>query len=190
MEHKNYLNSAKAYRDVPVVPTKYQFKPQIFYLLLAKGSAISNLARNWKYCSSVSWVNRVPISWACRTHIITHTTTESQCCPEHTLPASHPKVMSLDHSVPGDGASWPEVYDLFQAAWQPHRTQEVECTQAMAGVRKVQDSPCFNQETNGWIKRRKKAKIRRNIYVWLRVNTIVVFSITSSITSSGSSGTG
>lgn len=43
----------------------------IFHLLLATGRAISNLARNWKYCSSVWWVKPVPTNSICRTDITT-----------------------------------------------------------------------------------------------------------------------
>lgn len=53
--------------------TKY-----FFYLLLATGRAISNLARNWKYCSSVCCVNPVPTNSICTTDIIINITIESQ----------------------------------------------------------------------------------------------------------------
>ena len=46
--------------------------------MLATGRAISNLARNWKYCSSVCWVNPVPTNSICTTDIIIDITTGSQ----------------------------------------------------------------------------------------------------------------
>lgn len=44
------------------VKCELQLAQRVFYLLLATGSAISNLARNWKYCSSLCCVKPVPTS--------------------------------------------------------------------------------------------------------------------------------
>lgn len=67
------------------------------------------------------------------------------------LPESHSEVFSSDHSVPRHRARRLEVDDPLQAFWQPHRTQEVEGTQAMAGVGEVQQCPRLYQEVDGWM---------------------------------------
>lgn len=58
------------------------------YLLLATGRAISNLARNWKYCSSVCSVKPVPTNSSCTKDI----TTGSQHHHQHTRRPSEAKV--------------------------------------------------------------------------------------------------
>lgn len=55
--------------NVCLKPTGLQLTP---HLLLATGRAISNLARNWKYCSSFCWVKPVPTSSSCNENQTCH----------------------------------------------------------------------------------------------------------------------
>lgn len=49
-------------RECQNVKSELQVEQRGLYLLLATGRAISNLARNWKYCSLFCWVKPVPTS--------------------------------------------------------------------------------------------------------------------------------
>lgn len=51
----------------------YQLGQPILHLLLSTGRAISNLARNWKYCSSVCCVKPVPSNRICTIDVISDT---------------------------------------------------------------------------------------------------------------------
>lgn len=79
-------------------------------LLLATGSAISNLARNWKYCSSVWSVKPVPTSSICVAHVKTGSRRRS-LTRGHTWqprdPSSPwgPRLGSL-HSGPASEKTW------------------------------------------------------------------------------------
>lgn len=47
------------------------------------------------------------------------------------------------------------MHDPLQTFRQPHRTQEIEGPQAVAGVREVQQGPRLYQEADGWMWVRK-----------------------------------
>lgn len=96
--------------EILFVLIEYQWGYTIVYLLLATGRAISNLARNWKYCSSVCWVKPVPTNSICTTDI----TTGSQHHHHHTRRLRKPKSMFFCNlSSPwgpqlGSLHSWPQ----------------------------------------------------------------------------------
>lgn len=75
----------------------------------------------------------------------------SWCGVDRRSANSHPEVFSSYQSVAGDGPRRLQVDDSLQALGQPHRTQEVERAQAVAGVGKVQQSSCLDQEVDGWM---------------------------------------
>lgn len=68
------------------------------YLLLATGRAISNFARNWKYCSSVCWVKPVPTNSICKTDVIINTNTEYQVLLIHKT-TTKPKLFLLEFKL-------------------------------------------------------------------------------------------
>ena len=61
----------------------------------------------------------------------------------------YPEVFGTDDAVPRHRARRLEVDDPLQALRQPHRAQEVERTQAVAGVWEVHQRSRLDQELDG-----------------------------------------